>query len=490
MIVIRRILFAQCAAVLATAFALNLATPENAFAASGTKVGNGDDGADLEALSVIKSGPIVDARARAVELLRRLNVAGVPGLGTLLPELQRTDLLLAQQDAHPTGEQLDSIEVSDDKKLVYARTFAEPYAATRFFPAALRLNSDQLIALQIHEALHRSIPSDVRTNEDIVMHLTMAITSPGATFDRVRRVAGLYIRPELAFVQPNESPQAAGAGTSISKQIPIPSKSKTEIGYQFDSFTGGRYGFAGRGIMHGAEVKSSLGGFHLLGSVPIEPVFRARVKLSEQSATMPLMGPSSFDLIGKLQISDDTTIGPFVRFTAKSLDQNSGNANERDLLTFGGFYRVDSEQTYFDTAAFFSLPSTSEANGFTVSYKSAFSVAVHSGHKWGRFSLGGLAELHVSGGRDVKTPNGDDPYGSGYGYGMNSTAINPDARLNDSVRIFVAGPEIAWTAHRFQIKGYCKWIMNNTPALLDDLGDVVDRGSGDGGLGTSISMNF
>lgn len=56
--------------------------------ASVTKVGNGDDGADLEALTPITSGPIFEARQRAVETAKKLNVIGVPGLGLLIPELE------------------------------------------------------------------------------------------------------------------------------------------------------------------------------------------------------------------------------------------------------------------------------------------------------------------------------------------------------------------------------------------------------------------
>ncbi len=49
------------------------------------KIGNGDEGADLEGATSITTGPIVEARDQAIALLKKLNVEGVNGLGLLLP---------------------------------------------------------------------------------------------------------------------------------------------------------------------------------------------------------------------------------------------------------------------------------------------------------------------------------------------------------------------------------------------------------------------
>jgi len=64
---------------------------------------------------------------------------------------------------------------------VYARTFPEPHAATRFFPAAAKLDSEQLQALHIHEALHRALPDSVREDEAVVSEITLAPSATAAT---------------------------------------------------------------------------------------------------------------------------------------------------------------------------------------------------------------------------------------------------------------------------------------------------------------------
>lgn len=228
--------------------------------ASVTKVGNGNDGADLENLKIIKEGPILSARDQAVAWLKTLNVQGIAGLGRLIPEVEHSDLMMADKDAHPTGEAPGSIEISADQNLVYARTFAEPYAATRFFPAATKLTKEQLIALHIHEALHRALPENIRENEDIVSHLTMALTSPGANHDRVRQVARLYVRQA-----PNAEGMAAqSVATKISNQETriLPKTSRSKFAAQFEAYDHGsneRTKFLG--YSQGIEFGTSLGGY-------------------------------------------------------------------------------------------------------------------------------------------------------------------------------------------------------------------------------------
>src|SRR5262245_2740168 len=127
-------------------------------AASTTKVGNGDDGTDLEGATPITRGIIFETRAMAVANLKALNIQGVAGLGQVIPELERSDLLMCKADVAAMSTE-GSWESSEDSKQVYARTFPEPHAPTRFFPAALKLSRDQLIALHTHEALHRALPA-------------------------------------------------------------------------------------------------------------------------------------------------------------------------------------------------------------------------------------------------------------------------------------------------------------------------------------------
>jgi hypothetical protein len=121
-----------------------------------TKVGNGDDGSDLEGFDLVTSGRLVESRLKAVELLKKLNIHGVPQLGALIPEVKNTKLYLTKRNINANRLKELGAFHSGEQKYVYARTFARPYAATRFFPAALKLDDSQLIALHIHEGLHRA----------------------------------------------------------------------------------------------------------------------------------------------------------------------------------------------------------------------------------------------------------------------------------------------------------------------------------------------
>ena len=111
-----------------------------AFTAQGaTKVGNGDDGADLEAGTPVTEGPLLEAREQAVKHLESLNVRGIPGLGSLVAETQGAKLVMAKEDAEARVQEDEGPFHVNFKGKVYARTFPEPHAATRFFPAALEV---------------------------------------------------------------------------------------------------------------------------------------------------------------------------------------------------------------------------------------------------------------------------------------------------------------------------------------------------------------
>lgn len=100
--------------------------------ASTTKVGNGDDGSDLEGFDEITSGPLLEARQKAVALLRGLNVQGVAGLGHLIPEIERAPLYMAKRNVSSSVATDQGAFHSDFSGQVFARTMPEPYAPTVF----------------------------------------------------------------------------------------------------------------------------------------------------------------------------------------------------------------------------------------------------------------------------------------------------------------------------------------------------------------------
>ncbi|MEK7690028.1 MAG: hypothetical protein AAB425_03305 [Bdellovibrionota bacterium] len=161
-----------------------------------TKVGNGDNGDDLEDLTPITTGPVFESRQRAVTLVKKLDLEFVRGLGFLAAEVETTKMFMASKDvsgvldlavAHPTSP----------TGALYARTRPEPHAITRFYPVCAGLADAQLVALHIHEALHRSLPEILRENESAVMEITLAIVAEDATQDGVRQVLDRWSR-ELA----------------------------------------------------------------------------------------------------------------------------------------------------------------------------------------------------------------------------------------------------------------------------------------------------
>lgn len=150
-----------------------------------TKVGNGDDGADLEGFELVNDGKLIDSKKAALDLVKKLNTNGILGLGSLINEIQNNKIYLTKKDV--SSKKLEELGAfhSGLEGQVYARTFSRAYSPTRFFPVSLKLTNEQLVALHIHEALHRALPENVREDEKIVSKLTLAITAPDQTADGI-----------------------------------------------------------------------------------------------------------------------------------------------------------------------------------------------------------------------------------------------------------------------------------------------------------------
>lgn len=454
--------------------------------ASVTKVGNGDDGGDLEALTLIKGGPLLETRVLAVNRVKALNVAGIPGLGQLIPELERSDMMMAAQDSHPTGETAGTLEISDDKSLVYARTFAEPYAVTRFFPAALTLTAEQMIALHIHEALHRSLPANIRENENVVMHITMALTSPGANFDRVWQVTRLYVRnaPVVADLEGEGTPTHSSV---MREPRVLPKASLSKFGYQVESFATAKnspayYGYQPAEVWHGIEFAGSLGGYRSIGSVAVEPYFGARMKMASQFGGLSTFGPSSYDLSARISDGGSSITAPFVRFSAKSLDGFGYGVADRDIWTLGILHQRESYRAYLDAQFFYSFGSTSKQDHLSrVDYKPILSMSAHGGWVLRRFRLGGIAAVHASEGYTMKGLWSENGVYYSNNYNLDREAF----------RLLVLGPEIAFTGSRFKLTLAYQEVMNGYGSQnLASLGDVMDRGVGTGGVAFNGTLYF
>ena len=166
------------------------------------RVGNGNDGNDLEGFSLIKEGPIFEAHKKAVSYLQSLNTHGLAGLGNLLPELENNKFYMTKKNV--SSQKLKELGAYEDSPegFVYARTFSKSHSATRFFPIAKKLDQNQLIALHIHEALHRALPESLRENEEVVTKVTLLLTAPGTSYDNIREELQ-KVHPEFVISSAN-----------------------------------------------------------------------------------------------------------------------------------------------------------------------------------------------------------------------------------------------------------------------------------------------
>lgn len=428
---------------------------------STTKVGNGDDGRDLEGGTPIISGIIVETRDQAVEALKKLNIQGVAGLGTLIPELEHSQMLMAANDTRPIAMEGDW-ERSQDGQRVYARTFAEPHAPTRYFPAAENLTREQLIALHTHEALHRALPAAVREDEDKVSLLTMALTSPSATFDRVNRIASetLSERPRVLRSWGNSNSLTASL---TSKSLPAARKSAVHL----SQFT-----YATSGWSNGFFSAQKLGfqnspfGVFTISNQPVEAIFSLDAFVIESYAGTNL-GPLSFT--AKLPLRNETTatFGPYAQFNLRSLETTpyGGTVYEdRDVLSAGVFFENESDLQSSSLLVTYTAKSGSQpAEGRSKSIGSIWSAYAHEGFKWRRFTLSGLFEFHHC----LGVSNRSDPFS-----------------------ILRAGPEIKWSAGRFSVGTSGVLMLNRELATLDDLGDLAGHGAGHSTFSAFLSANI
>jgi len=152
---------------------------------SGSIIGNGDNGEDLEGFKLVTSGRLLSTRELAIKTLKKLNVSSIKHLGNLFPEVSNTKIYITKRNIKESElEKLGAYETGRSG-FIYARTFPRAYASTRFFPKSLELSNSQLIALHIHEGLHRSLPSNYREDEKTVTAITLAITTPNSSFDLI-----------------------------------------------------------------------------------------------------------------------------------------------------------------------------------------------------------------------------------------------------------------------------------------------------------------
>lgn len=432
-----------------------------------TIVGNGDDGTDLEGATPITSGNIFEARQNATALLKRLNVQGIRGLGNLIPELSHTELFLSKKNVATTSDDAHGPFHTNMRGQVYARTFARPHSATRFFPSATTLDEDQLIALHVHEALHRTLPESVREDEDKVSRVTLAITSPDATQDGIAQT--------VESVLP--SPALSGISETDLDSDVFHFKPSTHfamsasLGYRYQQFS----------TKNAIDTGSSINRMHVLES-NLYPFGgpRGAFGLGIQASLLDFDGQTQS---GPLNLSPRVKVFSnrgFEIATWADLSINTVSASEvknsqwgRDVVTIGLSLRKELEPAYIENRLSWSSGGKSTETVGRVNYDYDFgqtlSVSIHGGLSLGQFRLGGFGEMNLADYFKV----------SGGAFSLDTGRY----------QVFSAGPELAFIAKSFKISLDGRYLLNSTKdTSFDHLGNIFGAGVGQGSAAASITF--
>jgi hypothetical protein len=444
---------------------------------SPSRVGNGDDGADLEKLSKIESGPIVDAQKRALELVRKLNSAGVSGLGALEPEIERSPLFMASEDVPANLDEDQGVFHSSMQGKVFARTLPEPYAATRFFPAAHALQEEQLMALHIHEALHRALPESVRTSESVVSALTLAITSSGTTHDT------LVASSQRWIPQASEGMQERGSGSARSltdgrSSVGVASDARVRqpslFSYEFRKYQQSDSPGISSMRPSGAHVirsdlypfgdESSTLGVGIEGSVIHSP---------ERSGMGPL------GISGKMRLWSgrgfDVGAWGMASLNVLSTQELKNSALGRDVASLGLSMRKDLRWLTVENRIGYTFDGTAEQTIGALTYRYEFGpivlASVSAALRIAQFRLGGFADLHLA--DSYRVSGGAFQFDSG------------------RYRLLSGGPRFSYETLDFVASLSGQFVLDSTQdANLDYLGNLLGQGAGQGAWIVSLGVFF
>ncbi len=434
-----------------------------ATAAQGaTKVGNGDDGADLEGGAPVTDGVLIEARDLAVKRLEALNVSGIAGLGQLLPEARGAKLVMAKEDVEARVLEDEGAFHVNLMGKVYARTFPESHAATRFFPAALKLDKDQLVALHIHEALHRALPESAREDEQAVAEITLAITSSDSNHDRVRHTVEKLV-PEAS------APVAANGGKPPEVEH---FKTPSEIGYKYTLYqTGNSDSRFPIQAMH--SVVSDLYPF---GGMNAPFGFGIEASLVRDSKGSH-MGPLGLSMKLRAWTIRDFAIGFWANASLNTLsaDELRNSPFGRDVVSAGISMRKELKHLYVENRIGISFAGDASHHlgkvDYTYDYGHVWDVQVKAGARIWKFDLGLYGEVHLA--DHLRVSGGAFNYDSG------------------RYRIVSGGPEVAFRTDDMVATVFGRFLVDATKgANFDYLGNLLGAGVAQGGVGASLGFFF
>ncbi|HUP58369.1 MAG TPA: hypothetical protein VM598_13005, partial [Bdellovibrionota bacterium] len=345
------------------------------------------------------------------------------------------------------------------------------------FPAARKLDQDQLVALLVHEGLHRALPPSVREDESKVAAITLAITSPGANQDGIR-VAVLKHVPEADLAP--VAAVAAGPAPEPEK-YPIPEdaaiREPSLVGYSYSHF-GQPTRAANFPITSMHTVKSYLYPF---GSdrVPLGLGIEASLLgLKETTQSGPL------GLSARLRLWSgrgfDVGIWGTTSLNMLSANELKNSPFGRDIGTVGISLRKDLSRFYVENflGLSFNGSSTREIANVTYNYDygKIINVSTHVGARIGKLHLGGYAELFLSDYFRISESGG--------------SAFDPSFD-SGRFRVLAAGPELSWREKGFQVSLAGRYLVDATQgADFDFLGNIMGAGVAQGNITAGVSLFF
>lgn len=448
-----------------------------------TVVGNGDDGTDLEGFEKLESGNIVDARSTAVKKLNEMNVKAVPGLGSLTAEVEKAELYLTRKDI-PTAKLMElGAFTNDSQGLVYARTFPRAHAPTRFFPAAKNLDQKQLVSLHIHEALHRALPASIREDEVAASEITLAITSPNSSFDRINETVQRFIKKAEA-----SKPIALNNGGAVVAPKPVIKPAKhsrlnhpSKVGITYKNFSHPKFDsteMTSIPLTSMTSISSHLypfgGSLEALGVGIDASIIKKGVNIKEEEdgTFMGPLGLSARMLLWTTRGFDIEAYGR-VDLNTMSNEELQNSLLGRDITKIGMTFAKRSSFFYVENDLEYTLPSeTSQKIGnidYTYEFGSITTARVKMGGYYKAFNLGGFMEMHLA--DNFKARGGAFEYETGRN------------------RVVSAGPEIEWRSEQFGLRLFGKFLLDSTQNTdFDFLGDLMGQGVGQGNVGLQINF--
>lgn len=431
------------------------------------RIGNGDDGEDLQSFELLSEGPIVEARAKALTLVRELGVNRIEGLGNLIPELEYTKLYMTKKGL-TTRELLELGAFKDDASgLIYARTMPEPYAPTRFFPASQNLNETQLIALHIHEALHRALPGQLREREDVASEITQAITAPETSLDRVSRVVRSYAAPTQSPLLMSQAPA-----------VVVPKKSRlhnpSRLGMEYRRFSVEETNKLNSLDIQGLYVLSS----HLYPFGVNDKAIGVGFDLSMvETKNDRFMGPLS--LSGRYQVwtQRDFDLELFGEFNMNTLSRDElKNSNlGRDTTRFGLTLATRRDWFFVENDFSYTAGSESEEELGNIKYNYEFGeilgINLRTGFHYKSVMIGGFGEVLLSDNFKIKS----------------SDFVEETGRN----RVISWGPFIEYRRSNFSLALKGRFLLDSSIGEdYDFLANLMGYGVGRGSIQTQINAFF